>query len=92
MNALKPIRRPNIFTKIISNETLLYSSDQEQVLVLNPTASLIWELCDGEHNLQEIEHILRSTFSMEAEHDIMTEIQRALEVFTDKGLLQHPMQ
>ena len=55
---------------------------------LNPTARLIWDLCDGGHTLADIELALRAAYEVPANADVQLEIARTLEVFLRKGLLQ----
>jgi hypothetical protein len=58
------------------------------VHALNPTARLIWDLCDGNHTLADIEAALRDAFEVPAGTDLTTDILRTLEVFQRKGLLR----
>ncbi len=85
MNLTKPV---HITVQEMGEETLLYSTEAEAVHVLNPTAKLIWDLCDGEHTLADIEQALRASFSISAEHDVAADIRQTLETFAGKGLLQ----
>jgi hypothetical protein len=87
---MKPIRRSGITVKNLGHETLLYSAEGEAIHVLNATAQLIWELCDGKHTVTDIEQSLRTSFSVPAEQDVMADVRRTLETFNDKGLLQQP--
>ncbi|HRV95246.1 MAG TPA: PqqD family peptide modification chaperone [Anaerolineae bacterium] len=85
---LKPIRKSNIMVKDIGDETLIYSLEQEKVHVLNPTARLIWKLCDGQHSLADMEEILRSRFFIATDHDVIDDVKQTLRVFATQGLLQ----
>ena len=76
MGRLNPNRRLDIIVKDVGGETLLYSSDQQVLHVLNSTAKLIWDLCDGKHSLVEMEEALRSSFSVPADHDVMSDIEK----------------
>ncbi len=93
--------RPNQLTGLVveqaGSETLLYHAAGQvegdtslggAIHALNPSARLIWDLCDGSHTAAEIEAALRAAFEVPAEHDLQTDIQRTLEVFLRKGLLQ----
>ncbi len=84
----KPIRKPGIIVKDIGGEILLYSATEKAIHALNPTAQLIWELCDGEHTPEDMDHIIRAKFSVSDEHNVSTDIQQTLAAFADKGLLQ----
>jgi len=83
----KPIRKPGITAKDIGDETLLYSAEQEAIHILNPTAKLIWEFCDGERTLEDMEQAIRASFSVPDEHNVGEDIRQILEVFEEKGLL-----
>lgn len=84
----KPIRKPGITAQDIGAETLLYSADEKLVHVLNPTAKLLWELCDGAHTANDMAAALRDSFSIPAQHEVLEDVQRTLEIFASKGLLQ----
>ena len=89
MTTAKPTRKSEITIKDIGGETLLYGDDQKILHVLNATAKLIWDLCDGQHSLAEIEQTLRLNFSVPADHDVMVDIEKTLEIFASKGLLHN---
>ena len=89
MNTTKPLRKPGIIVLDIGHETLLYNVRGKAVHILNPTARLIWELCDGVHTVAEIEQAIRSKFSVVSEHDVSGDIQRTLEAFASKGVLEN---
>jgi len=87
MNTTKPDRKPGIIAKDIGGETLLYSAEEEVIHVLNPTARLVWELCDGQHTVKDVERAIRAGFSVDEEHDVTGDIHQTLEIFAAKGLL-----
>jgi hypothetical protein len=84
---MKPIRKPGITAQDVGDETLLYTAEEEAIHVLNPTAKLVWELCDGEHTVASMEQAIRANFSVTGEHDVGRDVRRTLEVFAEKGLL-----
>jgi hypothetical protein len=43
---------------------VVYQAATERVHFLNPTAALIFELCNGEHSVNEIESIVRTAFDL----------------------------
>lgn len=88
MNATKPIRKTDIVVEELGNETLLYSAEGKAVHVLNPAAKLIWQLCDGQHSLAEMETILRTSFSVTDEQDVAADIEQTIDAFVTKGLLR----
>jgi hypothetical protein len=88
MNTTRPVRKPGTAVKEIGSETLLYGAAEKAIHILNPTAQLIWELCDGEHTVEDIEQTLRASFFVADERDVTADIRRTLEVFVSKGLLK----
>jgi hypothetical protein len=88
METVKPTRKAGIVIQDIGGETMLYSSDDKAVHVLNATAQLIWELCDGDHSLAEMEQAIRSQFAVPAEAQVLKDVERTLSIFASKGLLQ----
>lgn len=83
-----PTRNPDVLLKDMGGETLLYNSGRKEVHIINPTARLVWELCDGEHSLQSIEQSIHNHFSISEEQDIQGDVMRTLDLFRSKGLLQ----
>lgn len=90
MTAMRPVRKMDILAKDLDGETLLYDDTEEAIHVLNPTAKLVWELCDGEHTVEDIERKIRESFSVAEDYDVMRDIQRTMETFIAKGLLLNP--
>ncbi|MCF6156505.1 MAG: PqqD family protein [Candidatus Brocadia sp.] len=88
MNTTKPIRKQGILVQDMGRETLLYSTEGKAIHVLNPTAKLIWELCDGGHTREEMEQVIRTRFSIPDNHDVAGDILHTLEVFVTKGIVE----
>jgi len=71
-------------------EVLIYSSADPAggaIHALNPTAAVIWDLCDGAHSLAEMERAVRLAFAVPAERDLAADVRAAIETFQNKGLL-----
>lgn len=84
-----PRRMDGILCKALGSETLLYWPDGKAIHVLNQTALAIWELSDGEHTVQDMEAWIRAKFQvLDPQTDILGDIQRTLQTFTDKGLVR----
>jgi hypothetical protein len=88
MQITKPVRSPEIIVKEVGSETLLYSNHAGAIHILNPTAKLIWQLCDGNHTLEDMKQKITSSFSVDAGYDIMKDIKQTLENFNEKQLLE----
>jgi hypothetical protein len=82
----KPKRRVDIISKSAGDETLLYDPATDSIHVLNPTALLVWQLCDGRHSPSEMEAVLRDRFAGTAERDIAADVAATLALFETEGL------
>jgi len=97
MNGDKPRRIDGFRTKALGNETLLYRPNGKAIHVLNPTACRIWELCDGQHTVPEMEQVIRAEFQLpvheegaqpDRQVDIASDIKGSLQIFLEAGLLE----
>ena len=84
----KPKRRPSVISKKLGHETVLYDQETRAIHVLNPTGILVWELCDGRHNPEEIEQALRDEFQADDRTGILEDVRHILERFHAEGLLE----
>lgn len=87
MDTDRPLKRGDIISRDMGTETLLYDAKAEAIHVLNPTALLIWNLCDGNHSLRDINKKLKAAFSLAAEHDVLADIQQTVDTFAKNNLL-----
>ena len=62
----RPKRNPKIISRE-DEERLLYNSANGDIKVINKTAALMWDLCDGEHAIDEI--LVEIVKSFEVEKD-----------------------
>jgi hypothetical protein len=84
----KPMRKFGITSRTVGHETILSSDTEKAIHILNPTAKLVWDLCDGQHSLEEIEMKMRSSFAVPAEYPVSEDIRKILLVLDQKGLLE----
>jgi hypothetical protein len=82
-----PARKSTIQKGKMGNESVLFDKETGSVHVLNPTADMIWDLCDGRHSIEEIEEVVRGEFRANGEADVAADIKNVLERFTKEGLL-----
>ncbi len=88
MSATKPTRREGVVLKDIGGEALLYGADERAIHILNPTARLIWELCDGEHTAEDMTQAIRDRFVVSEEQDVLADVQHTLATLVEKALIQ----
>jgi coenzyme PQQ synthesis protein D (PqqD) len=69
---VRPLKSPDVYDEVLPDGGLvLYHSQRALILTLNPTAALVWEYCDGAHDVEEIAAQLRDVFpgAADAERD-----------------------
>ena len=87
MNTARPVRKQGLIVQDMGRESLIYSAEGKVIHVLNPTAKLIWELCDGTHTTEDMERELKMNFFTSKEHNVVEDIKRTLDLFVSKGII-----
>ena len=79
----KPRHAPDYRLEEIDGEILLSHPAMTKTIYLNETASLIWQLCNGQYTTAEIAELLQDAFP-DAEGSIVDEVEVTLQ-----RLLEH---
>lgn len=76
------------FRELSDDETVLVNARGDVAFVLNPMASVIWDLCDGSHSTEEIAAFICDTLP-DAELDQVSEDLAALvDKLLEAGLIE----
>ena len=65
MSKHKPIRNSNLEIHTVADGYIVYDKEADRVHNLNQTASLILELCNGEHEPDEIFQLVQNAFELD---------------------------
>jgi hypothetical protein len=88
--SLEPTKKPKQKTdyrlETLDDEILLYHPSETKIMYLNPTASIIWGLCDGERTWEEIIILLKDAYPESAD-DIAADVETTLEQFIEQGCI-----
>lgn len=69
---MKPIaRKENIVVQNADNETLVYDLNLNKAFLLNETSAFIWNLCNGEHDINQIRVQVEKKFKQSATEDFI---------------------
>jgi hypothetical protein len=71
----------------LDGEVSLYNPAQEEVTVLNGSASAVWYLCDGTLSADEIIELLAKSYSVDVE-EIRSEVEQTIAMLREAGLLE----
>jgi methyltransferase-like protein len=79
----RPNRRTEFEERVVEGEMVVMDKESEQIHQLNQTASFIWQLCDGDHDRQQIAEELAAVFeidSVTAEADVADTLNKLEEI------------
>ena len=83
----KPRQKSDFRLEMIDGELLLYHPGQTKIFYCNPTASLIWQLCNGQRTVEEIIALLRREFPAAASA-IAADVEATLQQFSAHGAIE----
>jgi hypothetical protein len=85
-----PVRREDVVCKPLDEaETMLYDPETEAVHILNSTARLIWELCDGEHTVADMAATIKGQCTGTEGRDVPGHVRQTLELVEIPLLPRH---
>ncbi|EIJ43861.1 Coenzyme PQQ synthesis protein D (PqqD) [Beggiatoa alba B18LD] len=76
-----------VLSQQIDQEVVLHDPRTGKVYMLNPTASLIWSLCDGAHSTMDIVDTLQAQFRQTPDSLLIT-VEKTIAELTEYGLIQ----
>ncbi|MCO5190008.1 MAG: PqqD family protein [Anaerolineae bacterium] len=82
-----PQRNPTVDVEDMGDEAVLVSADHAFVHTLSPTAYFIWQRCDGDHSVAQIEADLRAEWKVPDGVDVSADIRALLAELAAKNLL-----
>ena len=82
----RPSRIGQVWTRQEGDETAIFEPTSQRLIRLNPTARAIWELCDGETEVDEVvSALVELTGRLPA--DVGAEVEGTLETLRSLGLV-----
>ena len=83
----KPQQMPDYRLEVMDNELLLYHPVATKALYLNETASLVWQLCDGQRSVETIRSLLQQAYPQTNEQ-ITKDVRFVLKQFLKQGMVK----
>lgn len=75
---LRPRQAPDLQSRPLGDELLIYAPSQGVVHILNRTARVIWERCDGAHTPAAIARVLEEHFDVTENRAPADDVMRTL--------------
>ena len=82
-----PRVRNDLALSEVDDEFIVYNPATDRTALLNPTAALVFDYCDGSRTLEEIAGKVAAFFKIERE-TVLPDVQAALKELTTKGFLE----
>lgn len=83
-----PQQKPDFRLEQLDGELLLYHPSRTTIIYCNPTASLIWQLCDGTRAVEEIIALLSAAYEQPAD-TLAAEIAATLAQFRQHQAIEY---
>jgi hypothetical protein len=81
-----PTAVANVKEEVIAGELLLYHPAQTKAIYLNPSAALIWGLCDGRRSIREIVNLIAEGYP-ESKPTVAEDVLTTLESLQENRVL-----
>lgn len=85
-----PTRRSGLTENLTGQDLFIYDGDGQELTVLNRTALMIWSLCDGDHDRDQMLEVMSGIFPEAPADTLATDLDRCLRDFREKALLASP--
>lgn len=80
-------RNPAVEEAPLQGEMMLFDAATSKFFVLNPSMSVAWRCCDGEHSLDDIAKQLAADFQGVTSEQAVDDVVRAIDELRGLGLL-----
>ena len=80
-----PRRRPEVLARDVDGEVVLYHPGTQGIHGLNPTASFVWELCDGSRTPEDIAGELEAIYP--GQPGVRSDVLQTIESLQSMGLI-----
>jgi hypothetical protein len=77
---------PEVLTYPLDEELVLYEAPHDRTFILNATGRMVWERCDGAHNVQAIAWALAQGFGR-AYDEVLADVREVVLMLQQAGLL-----
>ncbi len=85
-NATRPLARDDLLTREVDGEFFLYDPVTDRVLLINHSAAVVFDLCDGTRTEDEISAEVQRLYESQAEQ-LANEVRATLAEFRTHGFI-----
>lgn len=86
---MRPQRIVGVSSRVLADgESVLLNQEGERALVLNPLATVVWQLADGQHTAEQISAIIAEHFGNVPGERIIQDVAQLLSELIKAGVIQ----
>lgn len=85
-----PMVRADVLSREVEDELLLYDPKSGETLLLNASAAVIADLCDGEHDPDAIARSILDALPDADAGLVRADVQKTIDELREKGMLATP--
>lgn len=89
MNTKRPLRKDGILSRKVGDEWMLYDTEKGSISIINTMAEFVWKMCDGSHNLSEIEQHVRDAYLVPDGANVREDLEDIIHAFANIGILNY---
>lgn len=83
----KPTHNPRYSFVAVDSEGILYDTDTKNVIHLDVPGAMVWALCNGERNTEEIAELLARAYP-EDDQKVRSDVRRTIQQLVGQGPLE----
>jgi len=87
MNSKRLLQKDGVLSRKVGDEWVLYDSEKGSIHVINSMAEFVWRMCDGSHDLNNIEDHVRGAFLVPDETNLRKDVEGIIQTFANMGIL-----
>lgn len=89
MARCKPRRIDAVTSRELEDgEFAVLSPSGEQLVVLNPMGGIVWQLCSGEHTIEQMARVISDAFAGVSFEQVLGDVVALVETLVRDGLLR----
>ncbi len=89
MDTRMPLQKDGILSRQLGDEWLIYNTGEKSVHIINSMAELVWRMCDGSHDLNDIEGNVRDAYLVPDGTNLRKDVEGIIETFDNLGILDY---
>lgn len=83
----KPRKKSNLEIKEVEEDLIIYDPSKDAIFLLNKTAKIVLEMCDGNFSVKEMADIISQTLNLDKK-EILEDLKKSLNELRKKNIVE----